>query len=139
MAQFVKGDGILRGLLRSCSHRPGLRLDRGQIWGSSRLSKERKTGNKGQTRKSCVAVGLEQTHGNLLHKWDSLFVAIRNRVWLFVAYMCFGGPNKLTHRRILRGEPIKSASNTAAGGVQRLGSLTALSDECLYTKERTET
>ena len=32
-----------------------------------------------------------------------------------------GGPNKRTHFRILRSVPIKSTSNTPAGGVQRLG------------------
>jgi hypothetical protein len=54
-------------------------------------------------------------------KWDSLFRKIRNRVCLFVYYSFRRSPNKRTHYRILRNEPIKSASNTAAGGVQRLG------------------
>jgi hypothetical protein len=116
----MNGNGVPRGLLRSCSDCPDLQLARGPIWARSWLSKERETSKKGQTQECAVGVRFEQMHKKLLHQRGAS-VAIRNGVSLIVAYMFLGGPNKRTHRQIFDGEPIKSANNTSPGGVQRLG------------------
>ena len=138
MAQFLDGDKILRGWLRTGAHYPGLHLEGGQIGVISRLSKERKTGHQGQTCKSYGTRGLEQTHRNLLGKCDSLFIAIGNRVrFVWWPTASLGVQTNLPIAESLGVNQSRARATPQRVAFRDQGS-TALMDECL-TKEKTVT